>query len=502
MMAVSINKQIGNRAGSAVNVCKVCIEKINKLQCLNAFITVMSKSALKQAEESDRRHLNGNSASILDGLPIAIKDNFCVADNKTTCASKMLENFISPYDATVVHRLKMAGAAIIGKTNLDEFAMGSGTVDSIYGPTKNIWGSGINASEVVTDVIIDSIVAKNTWRVAGGSSGGSAVAVAAGMCFAALGSDTGGSTRNPASYCGVVGFKPTYGAVSRHGLIPLVNSMDVPGIIARKVDHVEQVFDIISGVDEKDSTTIRKDCSFRGEIDVKELCIGIPDEYDKDEMSAEVRNVWKAVADTLSNSGALVKRVSLPHTEASIVTYSILNQCEVASNMARYSGLLYGHRSSATISTDHLIAESRKQGLGSVIKSRILAGNYFLLQRNYERYFSKAMKVRRLISNDFAVIWSSGIDFLLTPTTLTTAPLLSDFIQLDNRQQCSTQDYCTQPANMAGCPAISIPVCLSKDGLPISLQIMANNFHDKRLLTFSKWLESTFSFPHYTRCFL
>ena len=328
----------------------------------------------------------------------------------------MLKDFIPTYNATVYQRLEDAGAILIGKTNMDEFGMGSGSVDSIFGATKNIWSKDLNNPSI-----------------AGGSSGGSAVAVASGFCSAALGSDTGGSTRNPASYCGVVGFKSTYGLLSRHGLIPLVNSMDVPGILTRSVDHCVEIFNAIAGPDAFDSTTVKKPFKpvvmrDREDLSVKNLRIGIPREYHCEGLSPEVLEIWKKVADLLEGNGAELSEISMPYTSSSIFVYSILNQCEVSSNMSRYDGVEYGHRADDETSTESLYGKTRAEGFNSVVKNRILTGNYFLLRKNYENHFLKALKVRRLISEDFIKAFSS-VDILLTPTTLSDAPLLKDFTQ-------------------------------------------------------------------------
>nr|XP_023017313.1 glutamyl-tRNA(Gln) amidotransferase subunit A, mitochondrial [Leptinotarsa decemlineata] len=465
------------------DLTKSSIKKAYENQNLNAFITITNEVAKTQSENSLERYKAKKPLSDLDGLPIAIKDNFCTENIKTTCASKMLENFVPAYNATVYEKLANAGAILIGKTNLDQFAMGSGTIDSIFGPTRNIWGS--------TD---------SDFRICGGSSGGSAVAVASGTCFAAIGSDTGGSTRNPASYCGIVGLKPTYGLVSRSGLIPLVNSMDVPGILARTVDDVVSVLNIIAGFDPKDSTSLTK--PYRKvrlppaeKMSIKGLKIGIPLEYNSEHLSDEVSDTWNEVAAFLSQEGAVVKQVSMPNTEHSIVCYSILNQCEVASNMARYDGIEYGFRADEHSSTEKLYALSRRFGFNDVVKNRILTGNYFLLSRNYKKYFEQALKTRRLISNDFDNVWND-VSLLLTPTTLSEAPLYSKFVERTNRDQCATQDYCTQPSNMAGVPAISVPVKLSKNGLPLSLQLIGKNLSEPLLLAVAKYIENAVKFPH------
>ncbi|KAH1001447.1 hypothetical protein HUJ04_005467 [Dendroctonus ponderosae] len=447
-------------------VIETALSRVKQFENHNAFIAVTESQAKRGAERSQRRYDANQSLSELDGLPIVVKDNFCTKEVATTCASKMLENFRPTYNATVVERLESAGAVLLGKSNMDQFAMGSGTVDSIYGPSRNIWGYQDECN----------------FHIAGGSSGGSSIAVATGMCYGAIGSDTGGSTRNPASYCGVVGLKPTYGLVSRWGLIPLVNSMDVPGVLARTVDDCVSILNAIAGFDPKDSTSLTK--PYRKirlpdgkNMSLKGLKVGVPVEYFSELLSPEVHEVWNEVANLLEAEGAEVRQVSMPNTEHSIVCYSILNQCEVASNMARYDGVEFGYRSDDNESTEKLFASSRSFG-------------------NYEKYFNKALKVRRLISNDFHDVWEN-VQILLTPTTLTTAPLYQDFIQKTNRDQCALQDYCTQPANMAGVPAVSIPIKLSSEGLPISVQLIGRNLSEPMLLAVAKYIEHVVSFPHF-----
>ncbi|XP_055539724.1 glutamyl-tRNA(Gln) amidotransferase subunit A, mitochondrial [Wyeomyia smithii] len=471
-----------------LSVTENALALADRLRNLNAFSRICSSSALQQAKESSQRYRDGKGLGTLDGAPIAVKDNFCTENVHTTCASRMLENFVPTYDATVYARLKQCGAVLIGKTNMDQYGMGSGTVDSIFGPTKNCWSDNLDGKD---------------FRIAGGSSGGSATAVASGVCFAALGSDTGGSTRNPASYCGVVGFKSTYGLLSRHGLIPLVNSMDVPGIITRTVEDCVAVFNAIAGPDERDSTTFKP--PFKqipipeaDQISLKGLRIGIPIEYHCPGLSNEVLETWTKVADMLEDAGAIVKSVSLPYTSASIFVYSILNQCEVSSNMARYDGIEYGYRSDENHSTERLYARSRAKGFNSVVKNRILAGNFFLLRKNYDKYFQKALKVRRLIAEDFTRAFRS-VDIILSPTTLSTAPRYDEFVRSNNRDQCAVQDFCTQPANMGGVPALSLPVRLStEDKLPISLQLTAPSFSEQNLFKVASWIENEVQFyRHY-----
>lgn len=322
--------------------------------------------------------------------------------------------------------------------------------------------------------------------------------MATGTCYAALGSDTGGSTRNPASYCGLVGLKPTYGLVSRYGLIPLLNSMDVPGILTRTVDDAALILNAIAGHDPLDSTTVQREyrpVTLPETIDVGNLRIGIPKEYGVRGISEEVQACWDEVCRWLAEAGANVAPVSLPHTDYSIVCYSVLNRCDVASNLACYDGVEYGHRAEDCSTAHELYSKTRSEGFNDVVKGRILVGNYFLLAENYDEYYVKAMKMRRLIAQDFDALWDNNVDLLLSPTTLTEAPRYDDFASLDNQTQCLIQDHCTQPANMAGLAAINVPIRLSRAGLPLSLQLMAPPFHEHRLLTAAKWIEQTARFP-------
>ncbi|XP_046973155.1 glutamyl-tRNA(Gln) amidotransferase subunit A, mitochondrial [Vanessa cardui] len=477
-----IHKSFRDKLLTPTSFIDLCIQRAKQTKELNAFIILTDEIAENHAIESEKRIYIEKKSLPLDGITVAIKDNFCTKNINTTCASNMLKNFVPTYNATVYSRLLDSGACLIGKSNLDEFAMGSGTVDSIFGPTRNPWCSG------------------EDWRISGGSSGGSAVAVATGACVAGIGSDTGGSTRNPAALCGVVGLKPTYGLVSRYGLIPLVNSMDVPGILARNIDDLTMIFNCVAGPDILDSTTLKKQfkpVKIDDNVDLSEIKIGIPSEYYCEGMSEDVLDVWRSVTDLLEKEKCHVRTVSLPHTSVSISVYSILNQCEVASNMARYDGLEYGLRAAEDYSTEELYASTRSEGFNNVVRSRIFAGNYFLLARNYEKYFLKALKLRRLIADDFNKVFNgeNSVDLLLTPTTLSEAPLYKDFTSTHNRDQCASQDYCTQPANMAGIPAISIPIRLSKNNMPLSIQLMGPFLSEELLLNVAKKIESLVDFP-------
>ncbi|KAK3583874.1 hypothetical protein CHS0354_033647 [Potamilus streckersoni] len=520
----------------AKELCEKCIARAARVKELNAFTTETHNIAKKQASASAERQAT-HATLPLDGVPVAVKDNFCTKGIRTTCASHMLESFLPPYNATMVEKLLNNGACLLGKTNLDEFGMGCGSIDSIYGPVRNPWNyhfvcqsleeaglqlgskeshsmtysqlkargihmSAQSRSKVLrqtreAEKMTEDVHCGSDWYIAGGSSGGSAVAVASGVCFGALGSDTGGSVRNPASYCGVVGFKPTYGRLSRHGLIPLVNSLDVPGIFTRTVEDAAILFNHLGGHDVNDSTTVSDPFHKQDlpDISIKDLCIGIPKEYHSPGISEEILNAWKWAADLFEKAGAKVIQVSLPHTQYSIVCYSVLCCCEVASNMARYDGIEFGYRAENNESTEELIAASRHYGFNDVVQGRIFAGNYFLLRQNYEKYFMKAQKVRRLISEDFQKVYSKKVDILLTPTTPTEAPLYSWFSEQDNRTRTAEQDVYTQPVNMAGVPAVSVPVRLSQAGLPVSLQLIGQSFKDHDLLTVAKWFEQQVKFP-------
>ncbi|XP_020516592.2 glutamyl-tRNA(Gln) amidotransferase subunit A, mitochondrial isoform X1 [Labrus bergylta] len=477
---------------SPTELCRKCLNRIKKTQHLNAYITVTEELALKQAQEAETRLLQGKPKGPLDGIPFAAKDNFCTENIRTTCASRMLKDYTPPYNATMVQKLFDQGAVLVGKTNMDEFAMGAGSTDGAFGPVRNPWSYAAPFREQ-TGAQPDS-----DWVVTGGSSGGSAAAVASLTSYLAVGSDTGGSTRNPGALCGVVALKPTYGLLSRHGLIPLVNSMDVPGIMTRSVSDAATVLGILQGLDIRDSTTIPAASTITElpeDFDVKNICVGIPKEYHAPGLSEETLTQWSRVADMFERAGARVEQVSLPHTQYSIVCYHVLCHAEVASNMARFDGLEFGHRSAVDSSTEAMYSVTRHEGFNDVVRGRILSGNFFLLKQNYEHYFVKAQKVRRLISDDFKHVFSSGVDILLTPTTLTDAAAYSDFKQEDNRTRSAQEDVFTQPVNMAGLPAVSVPTALSRRGLPIGLQLIGPVLQEKKLLSVARWMEQRVGFP-------
>ncbi|XP_059169821.1 glutamyl-tRNA(Gln) amidotransferase subunit A, mitochondrial-like [Physella acuta] len=491
---------------TAQELCVSCQEKIKKTKSLNMYVTeTRSEEVHKQAELSHLAYKKGVPKS-LEGIPIAFKDNFCTNGYPTTCSSKMLLNYKPPFDATMVSKINQAGGIVLGKTNMDEFAMGSGSLDSCHGPVINPWNyvvspssSPTTASSSQDSLPSSSVTNPSDWFIAGGSSGGSAAAVASGTCLAAFGSDTGGSTRNPASYCGVVGLKPTYGLLSRHGLIPLVNSMDVPGILTKTVEDSALILNNVAGHDVRDSTTLTDSYTpfnIQENLDLSKLHIGIPKEFHAPFLSEDVLSLWKKIADQFEQAGAKVTQVSMPNTPMCIICYHVLCCCEVASNFSRYDGIEFGLRDGTEESTEELYAQSRHKGFNDVVRGRILAGNYFLLKKNYNDYFIKAQKVRRLISNDFQNVFSTGVNLLLTPTTLTDAPLYSWFSKQDNRTRCEEQDIFTTPANMAGVPAITLPLGLSRQGLPLSLQLMGPHLSESTLLSAAYWLEQQAQFSH------
>lgn len=479
---------------------KLSLKRSELLRKLNIFITECPTLAFEQSLESDARYRDAKSKGILDGITVAVKDNFCTKGVRTSCGSKMLDNFIPPYNATVVQRCKDQGAIMVGKTNLDEFAMGSGTIDSYAGPTYNVWGGSVSYSLVDKS---GKILEKHNgqgkeWVVAGGSSGGSAVAVASGVAVASIGSDTGGSVRIPASWTGIPSLKPSYGRLSRHGLIPLVNSLDCPGIMAREVRDIAVILSSVQGKDIMDSTSTNSEnldtTAVFKDPNIKGLRVGIPQEFFCEGMSDEVQKIWSEVAKLLQDGGALVKPVSLPHTHMAIPCYSVLNPCEVASNMSRYDGLQFGLRGELSTSTEDMFAESRAKGFNEVVRGRILAGNFFLLKKNYTEFYQQALRIRRMINMDYKSVWSD-VDCLLTPVTLTEPPSFSSFTSRDNRSQTATQDFCTQPINLAGLPALTLPAGLSGNNLPLSVQLVTPLNQDEKLLDIGTWLENELNFP-------
>jgi aspartyl-tRNA(Asn)/glutamyl-tRNA(Gln) amidotransferase subunit A len=447
---------------SSLQLVAQALERAQALQpTLRAFIGLRSDAARAEAEASDARRKRGELRSALDGIPVAIKDNMVQRGERTSCGSRMLENFVSPYSSTVVEKLEAAGAVIIGRTNMDEFAMGSSTEHSTLGASSNPW---------------------DTTRAAGGSSGGSAVAVAAGIVPAALGSDTGGSIRQPASFCGVVGMKPTYGRVSRWGLVAFASSLDQIGVFARDARDAALLLDVISGHDPRDSTSAPQpapDHCAALSGDISGLVLGLPSEYFVSEgVEPDVlARVHAAVAE-LEAAGAKVREVSLPHTHAAVATYYLLATAEASSNLARYDGVRYGRRAEGAQTLDELYLRSRSEGFGSEVKRRILLGTYVLSAGYYDAYYRKAQQVRTLLRRDFDAAFS-GCDVIVTPTSPEVAFPLGSRTQDPLRMYLS--DIYTVSCNLAGLPGVSLP-CGSSGGLPVGLQLLGPPLEEGRLL--------------------
>ena len=436
------------------------LQRIREMEPLiHAYISLDEEGALRKAEEVDARVARGEKVGALAGVPVAVKDNICIKGGRTTCASKILENFVSPYDATVIEKLKAADVVLLGKTNLDEFAMGSSTENSYFGPTRN---------------------PHDQERVPGGSSGGSAAALAAGEAVLALGSDTGGSIRQPASFCGVVGLKPTYGRVSRYGLVAFASSLDQIGPMARNVRDTALLLKVISGYDPKDSTSAPVDVpDFTGVLDegIEGIRIGLPREYFAEGLDDEVRERVMEAVDLLEGEGAEIVEVSLPHTKYAIATYYIIAPAEASSNLARYDGVKYGFRAEGE-DLYQMYCNTRGQGFGEEVKRRIMLGTYTLSAGYYEAYYLKALKVRTLIKQDFDEAFKT-CDLLATPTSPTVAFRLGEKVADPLTMYLS--DVYTVSVNLAGLPGISVP-CGSSDGLPVGLQLIGRPFDEETLL--------------------
>jgi len=450
------------------------LDRIEKQNAeLNAFLRVNADEAMQRAIELDRGRTNGEYGP-LTGMVVGVKDIICRKGHKVTCGSRMLSEFKSLYSATAVERLQSAGAIIIGATNCDEFAMGSSNESSFFGPVKH--------------------PADHT-RVPGGSSGGSAVAVAAGMCHAALGTDTGGSIRQPAAFCGVVGLKPTYGRVSRYGLVAYASSFDCIGPITHSIEDAAQVLAVLSGRDANDSTSIEaKSISTVIEDDpsLEGVRVGLPKEFMGDGLDGRIRRAVEDAAEVLASSGAQIEEVSLPHAQYGIAAYYVLVTAEASSNLARYDGVRYGFRAGETsgqsgrMSIREMYERTRSEGFGDEVKRRIMLGTYVLSAGYYEAFYARAGRVRRLISNDFDGAFDR-VDVLLTPTTPTSAFRFGE--KLDDPLQMYLSDVYTVTANLAGIPGLSVPFGSDADGLPIGIQLLGPAFEEDRLLRIARVIE-------------
>ena len=427
---------------------------------INAYITLDKAATLAEAAAADARIAAGR-ATALTGVPIAYKDIFCQQGWKSACASKMLDNFVSPYTATVVQNLLNEGMVTLGRTNMDEFAMGSTTESSFYGATKNPW---------------------NIENVPGGSSGGSAAAVAARLAPAALGSDTGGSIRQPASHCGITGLKPTYGVVSRFGMVAYASSFDQAGPMAQTAEDCALLLNAMASFDERDSTSLEReqeDYTRALNQPLKGLKIGLPKEYFAQSNSADVQTALQNVMDLLKAQGAEMVDVSLPQTELSIPAYYVLASAEASTNLSRYDGVRYGHRAAQFGDLDEMYSNTRAEGFGSEVKRRIMMGTYVLSHGYYDAYYLKAQKLRRLVANDFQTALQD-CDLILGPVAPTAAPKLGSDIH--DPVQMYLSDIYTIALNLAGLPGMSLPAGFSSDGLPIGVQLIGNYFTEAKLL--------------------
>ena len=432
-----------------------------KEKALNCYVTLDKEGALKQAEEVQKKINDGKLAGVLAGVPVAIKDNMCTEGMLTTCSSKILGNFVPTFSSEAVLNLKKAGAVIIGKTNMDEFAMGSTTETSAFGETKNPW---------------------NEKHVPGGSSGGSAAAVAADECFFALGSDTGGSIRQPASFCGVVGMKPTYGTVSRYGLIAYGSSLDQIGPLTKNVEDCATVMEVIASHDVKDSTSVkREDTDFTSALieDVKGMKIGIPRDYFGEGLDSEVKEAVLAAAKALEEKGAVVEEFDLSLVEYAIPAYYTIASAEASSNLERFDGVKYGYRTEDYEGLHNMYKKTRSEGFGAEVKRRIMLGSFVLSSGYYDAYYLKALRTKALIKKAFDEAFAK-YDVILGPVAPTTAPELGK--SLSDPLKMYLGDIYTISVNLAGLPGISVPCGVDKKGLPIGLQLIGDCFQEKKLI--------------------
>ncbi len=455
----------------SVEATEVVFEAIDKYEAvIGAYISTFKEQALAKAKEVDTKIISGEPVGGLAGVPVAIKDNMCTTFGATTCASKILENFRAPYNATVIEKLLAADAVIVGKTNMDEFAMGSSTENSGLAQTVNPW---------------------DTSRVPGGSSGGSAAAVAGRLCFAALGSDTGGSVRQPASLCGVVGLKPTYGRVSRYGLVAYGSSLDQIGPVTRTVSDCALMMNAIAGHDERDSTSVSENiapvCDYLEKLDepISGLKIGVVPEF----VGGGEADVQKAIAGAIEvykKLGAEVVEIEMPHFDYAISAYYVIATAEASSNLARYDGVHYGHRTERPADYIEVYSKSRAEGFGKEVKRRIMLGTYALSSGYYDAYYLKALKVRNLIRGDFTSAFEK-CEAILMPVSPTTAFKLGE--KIDDPLQMYLSDIYTIAANLAGIPSISIPCGFDRNNLPVGLQILTSSFGEDKLLRIARMFE-------------
>ncbi len=445
---------------------KYFLNRIEEHKNINAFNFVFT-NAVDEAEKVEKK-IKENKAGKLAGMVVAIKDVLSIQDKPLTCSSNILKNFNSIYNATVVKKLIQEDAIVIGKTNCDEFAMGSSNENSAFGPVLN---------------------PVDKERVPGGSSGGSAAAVSAGLCDIALGTDTGGSIRQPAAFCGVFGLKPTYGLVSRYGLTAFASSFDTIGPFASNVEDLALALNVIAGIDKNDSTSIKIDVpDYKDNLELSQkFKIGIPKEYFDEGINEDIKNVIFEKINLLKDNGFEIIDIELPHTEYAIAAYYILTDAEASSNLARYDGVRYSEREIENVDIKNMYLSTRSQGFGKEVKRRIMLGTYVLSTGYYDAYYKKAQKVRRLIKKDFDKAFKN-VDIILTPTTPTTAFKLGE--KIEDPLQMYLGDIFTVPANLAGIPAINIPIGKDENGLPIGMQLMSNQFEEAKLFQLSSFIEN------------
>jgi aspartyl-tRNA(Asn)/glutamyl-tRNA(Gln) amidotransferase subunit A len=481
-----------NKEFKAIEINQAYIDNAVANRKYNAFITETFDLALAGAKIADENIAKGLVRE-LEGIPLAIKDLFCTKNIRTTCASKILENFVPEYESTVTQKLWDAGATMIGKTNMDEFAMGSTTTNSHFGATINNYKKINSRQNTTAQLRADSPDDNDENLVAGGSSGGSAVAVSAKMALAATGSDTGGSIRQPASFTGIIGVKPTYGRCSRYGMIAYASSLDQAGIFANNVEDAATLLKIISGYDAKDSTSINQvvpDFAALLNSDIKGKKIGIAKEYNSEKMPEEITKIWQEAAKKLQQQGAEIIDISLPHTKYAPAVYYIIAPAECSSNLARYDGVRYGYRTSKMdLSLEEMYEKTRSEGFGEEVKTRIMTGTYVLSAGYYDAYYKKAQKVRNLILQDFKSAFEK-VDAILTPVAPSAAFSIN---QAKNSDPVSMylEDIFTIPASLAGMPAISIPFGVNKHNLPIGLQIIGNHFDEQTIFNVAFNLEKS-----------
>ncbi len=473
MITISeLRKKLDTKEISSVELTKEYLKKIAANSELGAFNTVCEEEALASAEAADKKIAEGNVLP-LTGIPMAIKDNICTKDIKTTCSSKMLADFAPPYDATVMEKLNSQGIVVLGKTSMDEFAMGGSSQTSALSKPKNPF---------------------NTSCVPGGSSGGSATAVSAGLCAAALGTDTGGSIRQPAAFCGITGMKPTYGTVSRFGLVAFGSSLDQIGPMTNSAKDCGTILNAIAGQDVHDRTTRKHSIDFNSLLgdDIKGKKIGLPKEFFGDGIDSETKDAVMGVAKFYESMGAELVEVSMPTLKYAVSAYYLLACAEASSNLSRYDGVKYGYRTDSPESYDELIKKTRSEGFGTEVKRRILLGTYALSSGYYDAYYKKALAVRQQFRAEHDDIFKK-CDVMLTPTAPTVA--YGTDANIDDPVKMYLADVCTVTANIAGIPAISVPCGVNKDGMPMGFSLSAKRFDDAKIVQFADIYENQFAHP-------